>query len=127
MIPRRPFHSLSLDLIDKSNKPSYKNGFQYRFILVIIDNFSRYIFCYPLISKSPSTTSIALEKFFNILKAKFPNHEPIKFMHMDNGTEFFTEFKQILDDKKIGISKTIPYMPQSNSIVERANGVIKRL
>ena len=23
MIPRRPFHSLSLDLIDKSNKPSY--------------------------------------------------------------------------------------------------------
>ena len=46
---------------------------------------------------------------------------------MDNGTEFFTEFKQILDDKKIGISKTIPYMPQSNSIVERANGVIKRI
>jgi len=45
---------------------------------------------------------------------------------MDNGTEFFTDFKQILDDKKIGISKTIPYMPQSNSIVERANGVIKR-
>ena len=61
MIPRRPFHSLSLGLIDKSNKPSYKNGFQYRFILVIIDNFSRYIFCYQLISKSPSTTSIALE------------------------------------------------------------------
>ena len=46
---------------------------------------------------------------------------------MDNGTDFFTDFKQILDDKKIGISKTIPYMPQSNSIVERANGVIKRI
>ena len=45
MIPRRPFHSLSLE---------------YRFILVIIDNFSRYIFCYPLISKSPSATRIAL-------------------------------------------------------------------
>ena len=46
---------------------------------------------------------------------------------MDNGTEFFTDFKNILDDKKIGISKTIPYMPQSNSIVERSNGVIKRI
>jgi hypothetical protein len=38
---------------------------------------------------------------------------------MDNGTEFFTDFKAILNDKNIGISKTIPYMPQSNSIVER--------
>ena len=25
MIPRRPFHSLSLDLIDKSNKPIFNN------------------------------------------------------------------------------------------------------
>jgi transposase InsO family protein len=46
---------------------------------------------------------------------------------MDNGTIFFTDYKQILDDKKNEISKTIPYMPQSNSIVERANGVIKRI
>jgi hypothetical protein len=42
MIPRRQFHSLSY-------KPSYKNGFQYRFILVIIDNFSRYIFVIHLL------------------------------------------------------------------------------
>ena len=39
MIPRRPFHSLSLDLIDKSNK----------YILVIIDDFSRYIFVIHLL------------------------------------------------------------------------------
>ena len=58
------------------------------------------IFGNPLISKSPSTTSIALEKFSNDLEGKFPNHEPIRFMHMDNGTYFFTDFKQILDDKK---------------------------
>jgi hypothetical protein len=93
MIPRRPFHSLSLDFIDKSNKPSYNKGLQYRYILVIIDNFSRYSFCYPLISKSPSTTSIALEKNFNDLEEKFPNHEPIRFMHMDNGTDFFYRFQ----------------------------------
>jgi transposase InsO family protein len=46
---------------------------------------------------------------------------------MDNGTEFFTDFKRMLEDKRIGTSKTIPYMPQSNLIVERANGVIKRI
>jgi len=127
MIPRRPFYSLSLDLIDKSNKSSYNKGYTHRYILVIIDNFIRFLFCYPLPSKSPSTTSIALENLFNDLEREFPNHEPIRFMHMDNGTDFFTDFKQILYDKKIGISKTIQYMPQSNSIVERANGVIKRI
>jgi hypothetical protein len=41
MIPRRPFHSLSLDLIVKSNRPSYRNRRSYRYILSIIDNFSR--------------------------------------------------------------------------------------
>ena len=71
MIPRRPFHSLSLDLIDKNNKPSYNNGLNYRYILVIIDNFSRYLFCYPLVSKSPSSTSIALENSLMILKENF--------------------------------------------------------
>jgi hypothetical protein len=47
--PRRPFNSLSLDLIDKSIEASYKKGLQYRYILVIIDNFSRYIFVIHLL------------------------------------------------------------------------------
>jgi hypothetical protein len=60
-------------------------------LIIVVD-----IFCYPTISKSPSTTSISLEKFFNDLEGKFPNHELIRFMHMDKGTDF----KEILDDKK---------------------------
>ena len=31
------------------------------------------------------------------------------------------------EDDKIKISKTILYMPQSNSIVERSNGIQKRI
>lgn len=128
MIPRKPFHSLSLDLIDKSNSPSFNKGLQYRYILVIIDNFSRYLFCYPLVGKSPTTTSAALKTFLRHLdKEWFLPTKAIKFMHMDNGTEFFQDFRRILEERNIGISKTIPYMPQSNSIVERANGVIKRI
>ena len=46
---------------------------------------------------------------------------------MHNGTDFFTDFKQILDDKIIGISKTIPYMPQSNNIVEKQMVLLKEL
>jgi transposase InsO family protein len=46
---------------------------------------------------------------------------------MDNGGEFKREFKDKLDELNIGISNTIPYVPQSNSIVERSNGILKRI
>jgi hypothetical protein len=44
---------------------------------------------------------------------------------MDNGGEFKREFKEKMKELNIGISNTIPYMPRSNSIVERSNGIIK--
>jgi transposase InsO family protein len=46
---------------------------------------------------------------------------------MDNGGEFQREFKEKLDELNIGISNTIPFMPQINSIVERSNGILKRI
>ena len=124
MIPIRPFHSLSLDLIDKSNKPSNN----YRYILVIIDNFSRYVWCYPLKRKTPAETNKALQDFLNeIYNSWYLGNNPIKFIHFDNGSEFKNEFAATLKQENIRISNTIPYMPQSNSIVERFNGTIKRI
>ena len=124
MIPIRPFHSLSLDLIDKSNKPSSN----YRYILVIIDNFSRYVWCYPLKKKNSEETNKILQDFLNeIYNYWYLGNNPIKFIHFDNGSEFKNEFAATLKQEDIRISNTIPYMPQSNSIVERFNGTIKRI
>ena len=58
-IPFRPFFSLSLDLIDKSNNPSAG----YHYILVIIDNFSRHLWAYPLKRKTSLETASRLEEF----------------------------------------------------------------
>ena len=123
MIPQRPFHSLSLDLIDKSKKPSGP----YKYILVIIENFNRYLFCYPLKSKKTKETSRALKEFFKYLDEEwYVGKNDIKFIRMDIGGEFKKEFADVLKERSIYISHTIPHMPQPNSIVERANGVIKR-
>jgi hypothetical protein len=46
---------------------------------------------------------------------------------MDNGGDFKREFKDKLDELNIGINNTIPYMHESNSIVERSNGILKRI
>ena len=70
-------------------------------------------------------------EFYDDIFVRFPFlnqlDEPIGFCHMDNGGEFKRDFKDKLDDLNIGISNTIPYMPQSNSIVERSNGILKRI
>ena len=61
MIPIRPFHSVSIDLIDKSKKNSVVIGANnlvvttYKYIFVLIDNFSRYMTAYPLTDKQPAT------------------------------------------------------------------------
>jgi hypothetical protein len=43
---------------------------------------------------------------------------------MNNGGEFKREFKEKLEELNTGVSNTVPYMPQSNSVVERLNGII---
>ena len=54
-------------------------------------------------------------------------NKAIEFCHMDNGGEFKTAFKDRLIELNIGRSYTVPHTPQSNSIVERSNGIIKRI
>ena len=136
IIPIRPFHSISIDLIDKSNQPSLviNKGLvkkSYHYIFVIVDNFSRYMYCFPLENKQPRTLTTAFMEFYDDIFVRFPFlnqlDEPIGFCHMDNGGEFKREFKDKLDELNIGVSNTIPYMPQSNSIVERSNGILKRI
>ena len=123
-IPFRPFFSLSLDLIDKSNNPSAG----YHYILVIIDNFSRYLWAYPLKRKTSLETASRLEEFLNDIDTNwYLGPHPIKFINQDNGSEFKDEFETILRNRNIRISKTIPYLPQSNGIIERCNGTLKRI
>ena len=79
MIPIRPFHSVSLDLIDKSKKTNSNvlgaNNLvvtTYKHIFVLVDNFSRYMTAYPLTDKRPETLVVAFNDFNTNLFVKFP-------------------------------------------------------
>jgi hypothetical protein len=88
-MPIRPFYSTSIDLIDKSNQASLvlKKGLvkkSYHYIFVIVDNFSRYMYCYPLENKQPRTLMAAFMEFNNDIFVRFPFlnqlDEPIVFV-----------------------------------------------
>lgn len=117
-----PFQRMSIDLIDFSNK-SVDRGFKY--IFVAIDNFSRYLFTKALTNKTPSQTAKAMREIIKEVKDKFGRN--IGHILADRGTEFQGEFRELLKEKKIPSSKTIAGQAQSNSMVERSNGSLKRL
>ena len=130
--PVRPLHSISIDLIDYTkNGSSYTNPADgrisiYKYILIIIDNYSRYMWAFPLENKRSLTVGF---QFWNW----YTNHfnaislAPPVFVQMDNGSEF--AYVNVICVAMIGctVVRSIPNVPQSNAMVERSIATLKRL
>ncbi|CAF3919382.1 unnamed protein product [Rotaria sp. Silwood1] len=58
---KQVFERLQVDLVDLSRRPVTENGIEYRYVLVVVDIFSRYLFLRPLTSKSSGTSIVFRE------------------------------------------------------------------
>ena len=85
----------SIDLADFSDYKASNNK-NYRYIFIIIDNFSKYLFAIPLKNKNSLTIT---NEFANILtKSK---RKPLK-LESDRGTEFYNSiFQNFIRNKNI--------------------------
>jgi transposase InsO family protein len=109
----KPFERLNIDF--KGPLPSQRKN---RYILTIVDEFSRFPFAYPCADTSSSTVIQHLQKLFYMFG--MPN-----YIHSDRGTAFLSEeMKHFLDRNGIASSYSSPYNPKGNGQVERYNGVI---
>ena len=68
--PTKPWYQMSMDLIDFTNKPG-RSGMRY--ILVVIDNFSRYMMTLALTDKTAAKTAVGLRKVLDKVKSEFGN------------------------------------------------------
>lgn len=93
------------DLASMENVSKYNNGI--KFLLILIDIFSRYLIVRPLKDKKSDTVAKALKNIFNHGNRK-PNS-----MRFDQGGEFKSLVKQYL--KKIGIHVFYTYNSQVKS------------
>jgi len=104
------------DLVDMSAYASVNEN--YKFILTIIDNFSKYAFAVPLKTKSAKDVTAAMKSVF--LKGRYPQ----KHLHVDQGKEFYnSEFKNLMKEYNINMYST--YSTLKASIVERFNRTLK--
>ena len=102
------------DLIDMQSHSKKNYGF--KFILVVIDTYSKYVFVEPLKNKSGKECTKGM---LSILKKANP-----KFLQTDNGTEFYNaQFQDLM--KKYKIKHYSSYSVIKCSIAERVIRTLK--
>jgi len=117
----KPFDSFQIDLIDFTNTPGEQGK---KYIMMIVDEYSRYLWAYPITEKSTKKTDMVLE---HLLTSLATNGYPYpKRVQTDSGVEFKGDFDARL--RGMGISHTFgkPGVPQTQGKVERLNGTIKK-
>lgn len=108
-----PFERLSIDF--KGPVPTSTNN---RYILTIIDEFSRFPFAFACSDMSAKTVIKHLNNLFMLFG--MPN-----YIHSDRGTAFLSsEVKEYLHSRGIATSRTTAYNPQGNGQVEKLNSTL---
>lgn len=103
------------DLVDMSAYSKSNSGF--KFLLTVIDTFSKYAWAEPIKTKNGHDVTEAMKKIFK--KGRKP-----KNLHVDAGKEFYNStFKSLLSEKKIHMYSTFSTLKAS--ICERFNRTLK--
>ena len=115
-VPIGPLHTIHIDIL---SIPTPSQG--YKYILVIICAFSKYVIAKPLKRK---TSRLVAKTFFNHYILTFGLPAQLVY-RSDNGGEFTGRFNQTLQ-RMLGIKVIFitPYTPSSQGMVEKANRTI---
>ena len=104
-----------IDLMDMSKKGSVKmNGHLNRYVLTVIDVFSRFLWLRPLESKSSQVIASELESIYM-------EHGSPEIIQCDQGGEFKKALKLLCDRMNIKLIYSRPRHPQSQGKVERCH------
>lgn len=106
----------SMDLVDMNRFAWANNGNKY--ILVVVDVFSRFVYTFPLKHKT------AKDVADNLRKIMTAEHTP-KHLQSDNGGEFLNDVNELCEEKGIKRRFSRSYSPESNGLVEGINRVIR--
>ncbi|KAL4578457.1 hypothetical protein LXL04_014580 [Taraxacum kok-saghyz] len=110
-----PLELLHINLCGPSSIESLAGN---KYILVIVDDFSRFTWVYFLKKKSQTTQEMI--DFINYAETKL--RKPVRSIRSDNGTEFKNKvFDDFLRNKGIDHNFSAPYSPPQNGVVERRN------
>ena len=102
---------IQMDIVDMNRNPvEISEDKVFRYVLVVLDVFSRFIFLRPLQSKSSTEVAAVVMQIFSDIG-------PPKIIQTDQGTEFKGVVEQVMNKLKVKIIHSRPYHPQSQGKV----------
>ena len=118
IVAQSPWERIQVDCIDMRKFAAVNNG--YKWILNVIDTYSKCMFAFPMQSKGAVEVSA-------ILQALFYREGGPKLMQTDNGREFVNEQIAALCERfAVRAIRGRPRHPQNQGQVERANQTLVR-
>ena len=120
-----PNQRWATDLIDVNYWGKYNKigGTEQKYILTVIDYFSRYVFAASLPNKESSTIIEAFKYIFDN-----QSHCYCKILQSDNGGEFISkEFKSFCETNKMELVFNKTYSPTGNGLIENFNKYLRKL
>ena len=109
----QPFERLSIDF--KGPVPTNTAN---KYMLTVIDEFSRFPFAFPCKDMVSSTIIARLTELFSVFGTP-------AYIHSDNGPSLVSnELRDFFLNHGIGYSNSAPYNPQGNGQCERYNGIV---
>jgi len=119
VITTKPDVLYQVDLIDMGSDASHGK----RYILTVIDSFTKFAMATPLANKEEKTVTKAME---NIILDLNKDGKSMKVLQSDNGAEFVNaKFEEMIGSYGIKHITGIAGRPQSQGIIERFNGSLK--
>lgn len=120
VIGEYPNHRWEADLIDMALYEGYNRKRKY--ILTVIDCFSKYVFAVPLVRKYPENIIEGLEQIHE-KNGVYP-----VILQTDNGSEFKNnKMSEFCEEKKIRQVFTATHTPTSNGLVENFNLYLRKM
>ena len=110
------FRSLAADLSDYSMFSTQNDN--YKYILFVIDEFSRFLWCKKLINKTAASVK---KNLFDVIDE---TNDKTRLLHVDKGSEFYNKSVES-ELKKYNITMYSTYSPNKSAIVERVQRTIK--
>ena len=112
IIAAAPMKRNQIDLVDMIGFPpcASPDGFSYRYVLSVIDVFSRYLILRPLSRKTSSAVAAQLLQIYCDLGVP-------ELIQCDQGTEFKGAVQTLMNELKTKIITSRPYHPESQGKV----------
>lgn len=103
-----------VDLVSIASTPATIDGDTYKYVMSVIDIFSRFVFLGPLQTKESSEVAENLLDIYN-------EHGPPEILQSDQGTEFKDVVKAICEALNVRIIKSAAYSPHTQGKDERSH------